>query len=258
MNAMTERIRPYNDEPPLPERCSQREMEEVVLGHLSVTDIINRVNKIEYRSRWLESITQTLDSFEARSWKDMQAYALRNDASRWALSVVPNWMAAGMLAGIKPGAIIRNPTTLWMFCGMETKKYLPTDHTRDVIDEILGDLPDEAITDYHLRKIANRVDRPPSLVGKSPTRQEIFMWATKRRHSEFLRTISLRLGEWIEENKASKYYPNYIESLEKQGEQSLHHGSGSALAELQRHARSAAVRAFLSDYYKRLPDVLQR
>lgn len=251
MMTMTERK--WNNMEPLPIRCRDREMRELVSAYLKILDFMKSVEHLEDPSEWIKSRLHTLDSFESRASKDMNEYAQSNVASQWALKVVPEWMAAGLRAGIHPKAEVHSASTLWMFCGMEERKYLPVDFVREVMNSILGNTPDEAITDRQIQKIATTIDRPPSLVGKHPTRQEVYLWATKRRHSEFLRDISLRLGEWIESNRGCWYHQAYLNALEKKGEHALEFNTGSALAELSRYARNGAVRAFLHDYYLRMP-----
>jgi hypothetical protein len=242
----------WNKEEQLPHFVHQHEMEIVVNGYLGVQEVLKRVDSLKEPSRWITNMAQSLNHFEARAWRDMRDYATRFKAPCWALTVVPVWVAAGLAAGVRRGAVIKGPSTLWMFCGMETRRYVSPEETRKILASTLGQTPDDKITDAMLHHLAKRLDRPPTLVGRQPNRQEIYLWATKRRHSEFLRTVALKLGEYIEKDHASPYYEAYAQALEKEGEQSLQHGRGTGISELDRYARHAAVRKFLSEYYNHI------
>jgi len=259
-----ERRQEWNREVRLPDTVNQIAMQAVVLGYFAVCDTIDKLYEVERsaRSTWLEDLAGSLKSFESRALRDMKTYAGRTETGRWVLSTgLPVWVAAGMECGILNNGdlTLKGPSTLWIFCGMEHRRYTPTEQIREIMTEVLGQHPQNTVTDAQLQTLGTRLDRHPGpLLGRNPTRQEVFKWANKRRYSEFLRVLAIRLGEWIQNNKQNIYHEIYVKSLEKEGEQALvENGSSVTLSDLERYARTTAVRQFLSDYYARYPIVLQ-
>lgn len=226
-------------------------MQALISTYFSVVENLWKLGAVERkdRSQWLDNVMMLLESFEWRANRDIEEYATRFPASNWALSVVPPWVAAGMAAGIRPDANVQNAATLYTFCGLDGRRYPKFEDLRDAFNEIVGDVPEDQITDDHIRELAKRADRRPELIGTKPSKQEIFKWVTKRRYSEFLRNVSVQLGNWIQRNKQNAYRKAYEDVLEQEANQAMEHGQGTALSQLQAYAQKAAVRRFLSDYF---------
>lgn len=249
---MESRIREWNPDIRVPVGTSQYVMQAVVLGHFSILDAVDRLNGVDGigKSPWLQSLIEALSSFDARTIRDMDVYARRYEAGQWVLSMgMPAWAAAGMVAGVMRGAKLRNASTLYTFCGMEARRYIPNDVVREIMDDVIGTDPVEFVEEDEIMELAERLDRSANLLPEKPTRNEVYTWATKRRHNEFLRTVALRIGEWIESHPENRYHKAYQEHLEREGDQALIYDSGATLHDLERFARTHATRKFLAEYF---------
>lgn len=194
----------------------------------------------------LEFLAQSLSSFEAQAEIILRTCAREAPATKWALdeAAVPCWAAAALGAGLYADFKVESGTHLAVICGVEPKVYLSADEAKVVMLRIVGSRA-EKVKAAQVRAICKEVDVHPAIFGQCDRSwDEVLYFLTKRRHSDFLRTISLALGEWFADHPESPYRRMYIEALQVQAQKNL------AIGRIEARAKAAAVRAFLNDFYR--------
>jgi hypothetical protein len=197
----------------------------------------------------LYRLTGRMEGFEAECLVEMRSYAREFPASRWAMTVIPDAYAAGYACGIhvdfdRP---IVSPGLLAVFCGMEAKRYLPAPEVKRILIEITKGRTMGLVTKSEVRQLADIVERNPFQLGENPTFEEVYMWATKRRHSEFLRWLSISLGHWMSTHE-NPYLQTYIENLAINSSKP----KVPSMEQIEQRSRNAAVRKFLLDYHRHM------
>lgn len=222
----------------------QLEIQDLVLAYLSVSDAIGFLHSHHRGEEELDNLYRPLESFASQASLALKTYATEFPGSRWALTTVPTWAAAGMAAGL-PDTGVSSAAMILMFAGMEARRHIGAEEAEETLLKIVGPDRGREVTDSQIRQIASRIDRSPSGIRRPHTWKNVFFWATHRRHSEFLFTVMLRLGEWISRG-GTPYDAVYEESLKAEGRKDL------SLIQVQTRARNAAVRRFLGDYFERM------
>jgi hypothetical protein len=130
---------------------------------------------------------------------------------------------------------------------MEARKYLPASEVKRILLEVTGGRKGGLVTEEEITQISERLRLKRTLPPGPAPFDAVYLWATRHRHSEFLRTICLRLAVWISETE-NPYRSVYLEGLELEGKKP----NPVSMEQAEQRSRSSAVRRFLSDYYRRL------
>ena len=189
-----------------------------------------------------EDLLHSLESFDSQASVILKEFALTAPGSRWALDVVPAWAASGIAAGIMPTANVDSSATLQMFAGMEARRHLSPEEVEEALVKVCGPNRNQELTSDQVFKLTKMLDRSPNSIRPHSTWKQAFWVLTKRRHSEFLRTVTIRLGAWIADG-GTPYEKVYRDALKEQGAKDY------SLVQVQTRARNAAVGRFLSDYF---------
>jgi hypothetical protein len=230
---------------------SKKAMQLIVMAYFNAFDTIESMTYLgDEEVVKARSIIRILTEFEAEAMAVMEEYALESPASRWATSVIPIPLAAGYGCGIhlNGGRIIESPSRLFTFCGMEAKKYLSPGEVKRIMVKITR-RSGGSISQDEIQKIAEASGRTYDPTANLQSWDDAYLFFTRKNHSEFLRTVSIRLGKWISE-RDNNYKKIYVDAMRNE---SLKNAPPS-MEQTEHRSRNAAVRAFLTDYYKRLPN----
>jgi hypothetical protein len=227
------------------------QIQDLTLAYLNVLDAMRTLDLHRHGVGDLDSLPcDSLESFESQASMVLRRYAKKFPASRWALDVVPLWCATGLVVGL-PESGITSASAIYMMCGVEARRHVGPEEAEEILTKIVGPDRGQEVTDSQIRQIAAKIDRSPSGVRRPHSWKNVFFWATHRRHSEFLFTVMIRLGEWISRG-GTPYDAVYEEALKEEGRKNL------SLIQVQTRARNAAVRRFLTEFYQHMQPEIGR
>jgi hypothetical protein len=256
----------------MPSSKYQRGVQELVTTYLVVHERLERLHAIvgQDHSRYvqdrkspgldkviMQQVMKDLKSVERSCQVLFEAFSGFDPAAKWAMeeAKVPSWVSAGYASGVPHN--VDSASHLIAMSGMEARRYVSPEEAKNIMMEYLikanftGSRKKYIFNKAEIGEIAERVMRSASDLseGGDYSWDAVFYWATKRTHFEFLRTVSLKLGEWIEVHPENHYHQHYLKVMQEQNDKIIKEDKNIMLAQVTHRARSYAVRMFLSDYY---------
>ena len=215
----------------------KRKVSVLVECTLSAMDSLERIRKVKLP---LESTIIVLLDTLADELKDFCAGI---PPAQWAAGVIPVWAAAAFGSYFPDAASIESLNKMYEVCGIEYKKYYAPEQVKVVMMQALHGDQSARFTDEQLKTVGIAIDQHANrLYGKSPGWDKAFLFFTKRRYSELLRNVCLRLGFVFAETSGTKYSETYIKALTEDKKD-------ISLSQSSYRARIYAVRHFLKDYH---------
>lgn len=231
----------------------------IVTAHIQVTEAISKIRKASRGCPEPDNLLGALGSFDAGASLILRKYARSLPAGGWAMDVgIPDYVAAGLVSGV--GLPIADADALVSRCGVEPRRYVTPNLAKEAIAKVAG-FGSRPIPIDQVRAIAKIIDR--RLIWKEGhatpgkrleiPREEVHLWATSPKHSEFLRELCLTLGDWIARNPQAPYHSIYSKTLDDESAKSLQDDQRRVtLGQIEYRAKVNAIRAFLRDYAKEL------
>lgn len=246
----------------------QRAMQRIVSTYLSLHDNLNQLRKIKVTGypdldKTIIYLEEDLENVEVNCEFIFRNYSRSMPASKWAFEEVqmPSWASAGVAAGIPDN--LESATHLVALAGVEARRYVSPEEAKNIMMDFLnrsgysGDRKHYRFSVKEVADIGSRISRSIVDILEMPDHDcyswdEIFLWATKRTHSDYLRTVSLPLGEWIEVHSQNHYHQYYQKVMDEQSDKIIKENKPLTLAQVTHRARTSAVRVFLTDYYHKM------
>lgn len=237
----------------------QQDMQVVISTHLAVHEwIAKHANRPD-----LDACYTSLLSWEANAELLMRTYARQFPAARWALEAIgiPSWAAAAIPAGVYGQPELAK--NLVRIAGMESRRYVSPEEVKAVMSAVAarkshllrpGRPRHESVFEpSEVQEIAQRIGMNYRELGEgSQTWEAIYTWATRRNHSEFLRSVCMRLGSWIGEHPENHYHTYYQAAISENEHKNI------SLEQVKHRAKTGAVRHFLIDYFRQSQATLEK